>query len=369
MESISVTGMTLDEETLQMQSLVKRLSSFRGKIDDEAALSHDEKVAKRVEEELEHLEKNSRKKPGMRIAKTIRQQVIIALAHEPELNKLNAFERNEYLTKLAVNDTHSIVAKVAVRKVNVNEEKESAIWDDDPDKVLKKPLIPPRVKQVAGTTFVVLYCLFCAYYVCLFGINYGSTYTNAWMKTFFLGFIQSLAVTRPLKVAAIFFLCTRFVPQKLDIEELKAIQHYAAAAQLARRYPNLEISKIIIQKDYFPPGYNQEVHETKEKIQRIWKRYCTFENILTYMVLAVGFTLLMLPDDLQDVITEGGICVAFNYILVACGAGKLNSDFALYLLIFIIVPLVALTIYYARKLWRKVRESETFTKFTEMLES
>jgi len=322
----------------------------------------------RMEEEMEFckgqglLEKGNKKQQ----LKKIRKEVQKCIQYEEEMEFMDHTGKEEYLTEKAFKDAYPQVQKIAMKKVDVSEEKEMDIWDDDPHQRIARPLLTPLQKQYLGLFFVAGYSIFCAYYVCLFGIRFGSTYTNAWLKTFFLGFIQSLVVTRPVKIAVIFFLCLRIIPTKLDLDLIKNLPPYSAVAQIARKYPNFEISKILLDKEFYPPGYLELKEEQEEQEHKCIK--CNAERVAFGFAMVLATALLVLPDDLQDLILEGGIVVGFNYILLGCGAGKIDSDYILYLTVFGVIPLISLLLYGFYKLYQKVKQSEAFNQFTENLE-
>ena len=56
------------------------------------------------------------------------------------------------------------------------------------------------IKKILGWFFIVLFCLFTAAYICLFGIMKGNDTTKAWLLSFMVGDAQDIFIFIPIKI-------------------------------------------------------------------------------------------------------------------------------------------------------------------------
>ncbi|CAM9474989.1 unnamed protein product [Phaeothamnion confervicola] len=112
--------------------------------------------------------------------------------------------------------------------------------DEDPEPV-------PRWQSQLAWAFVVAYICGLAFYVCLFGAREGASTCDAWMIAFFLAFLQDVLIFAPLKLAFIYIFVPSLMRRRLSPNMFERIPRYAATIQVARRRPDLQVSRLILE--------------------------------------------------------------------------------------------------------------------------
>lgn len=103
-----------------------------------------------------------------------------------------------------------------------------------------------RVRHILGWFLVVSYMFITAYYVCLFGINYGASYTNAWLEGFFIALFQELSIFVPLRVLALYCILPGLTNPKIQPKRFCNIKRWSPSWHAAKSCPHLVASQLVL---------------------------------------------------------------------------------------------------------------------------
>eukprot|EP01135_Chromosphaera_perkinsii_P011125 Nk52_evm34s2340 gene=Nk52_evmTU34s2340 len=83
----------------------------------------------------------------------------------------------------------------------------------------KQRKLPPWVNWIAYV-LIFFICAFGTYVILLLGLKFGTSKSSAWLRTFFMGVVQSAIITQPLKIFVLTMLLT-FVCRKKQLAEIE----------------------------------------------------------------------------------------------------------------------------------------------------
>jgi len=182
------------------------------------------------------------------------------------------------------------------------EEEEDEIEDTDaPPKKPKYSYNNVMARHIIGWFLITGYAFIFAFYVCLFGVAHGPTLTNAWLESFFLGFIQDTFILCPLKFFTFFYVLPKLTNNHLDLKRLKNVPSYAPSVIVAERFPQLQASNLILNRMNNPIVLQISLSDRMTRV------------VQYLLILVFGF-ILLLPIYAQDRMWDGLIGVAFNFL-------------------------------------------------------
>jgi len=132
------------------------------------------------------------------------------------------------------------------RRAVVRLEADSAYEDEDEENSTDLTVKQIKFRHFVGWTFMTLYCFFTAYYICLFGIEYGASYTNSWLSSFFVAFCEDLLLFLPFKIVIFYVMMPDIATSKMDTQRMATLSPTAPALQAAQRFPYLSSSKLLL---------------------------------------------------------------------------------------------------------------------------
>jgi len=195
--------------------------------------------------------------------------------------------------------------------VHMYKEEEEEEEEDGEEEIIEDTDVAPKkpkysynnvmARHIIGWFLITGYAFIFAFYVCLFGVAHGPTLTNAWLESFFLGFIQDVFILCPLKFFIFFYVLPKLSKNEIDLVRLKHIQPYTPSVIVAERFPQLEASKLILNRAHNHIILDITLSDRMAKIVQYG------------LMVAFGF-ILLLPIYAQDRLWDGLIGVAFNFL-------------------------------------------------------
>jgi len=263
-------------------------------------------------EELRYIIKKS-----MKLENEVKDLVQRGKSAKAEALILEAAKRDSlgYLETQAIKYSAKAKSKIAVDE----EEEEQAKEDEEYKKW--KALTRQQVlrRHYIGWVVLVLYCLWNAYYTCIFGITYGARTTNSWLLSFLIGFFEDLAVLLPLKLFLLLSLFPKAAPKKIRVTRLKALPQYAPSIQLAEAHSNFQSSQLLLNrhdaasnKDLIPNDL-VEIFKFDGEL-RTFKSYMVDAQriLLKFMILFV----VVAPPITQELVVHTWASLGFNFLIV-----------------------------------------------------
>jgi len=186
-------------------------------------------------------------------------------------------------------------------------------------------------RRLLGWVCAIAYCTICAWYICLFGVNYGEDYTVGWLKAFAVGFFEDLLLLSPLLTLTVSFL-GRFISWQPSLKQLRTLaqrrdRSESAAVFAARHYPELVISKVLLDPNFVPPSSwikryhikkDDDNHDGESLAASLWKTGRFLFRVLGALLFLTVIIFLSLPTDLQGVLVEGMGVLALYYGAAYC---------------------------------------------------
>jgi len=191
-----------------------------------------------------------------------------------------------------------------------------------------------------------------AYYIILFGLNNGPVLTNSWLKSFFIGFLQDLFLYIPIKLVLFYMLLPRINSKEIDMTRLRRLPGYAPSVLVAKRFPQLLASTLILQRTGTPDESVLQnfavVLAWGTSFRQNWKRVQKIALTLLFGCI------LLLPFGVQELAWEQAIPVATNYFILNVTLFYMNTRASAFWggLAAIIVALVilALSLFFLKRL-------------------
>uniref|UniRef100_A0A7S3Y5Z2 Uncharacterized protein n=1 Tax=Heterosigma akashiwo TaxID=2829 RepID=A0A7S3Y5Z2_HETAK len=180
-------------------------------------------------------------------------------------------------------------------------------------------------RKVLGWVSLLIYCIVCGFYVCLFGVNYGEDYSVGWFKAFAVGFAEDMVLLSPM-LAVSTFIAGRALARRPSLKALRSLanrpanSHKSAVVLAAMRHPDLTVSKVLLDPFFEPPlswqkRYNLQVDTNDAK-------YCRLRRWLWGVFLFVAVAFLTLPPDIQGTLVQGSGVLALYYGAAFCFANS-----------------------------------------------
>jgi len=168
------------------------------------------------------------------------------------------------------------------------------------------------IRHVFGWILVIVYIGVLAFYVVLFGIAHGPTFTNSWFQSFFICFAESLFILIPLKYFLQFFVVPKMVMNEIDMNRLHRLPTYSVSVITADRFPELPASKLIRDRNtheliVHSADFAFKVVTKRGQWGRIWQLFEQWALIISFGLL------LLLPNIVQDTVWDTTIYLAFNF--------------------------------------------------------
>jgi len=303
-------------------------------------------------------------------AHVIEEKVLDLLESEDEL------EADLLIMQTAIRDCLSSKEKTARKWFESAKNEESSVQNSDKkddssgEDNKKKRLTYSNVKirHIIGWTIIILYCTFCAYYICAFGINHGASVANQWLYSYFTSQLQQALLNLPLKLAFLYVLFPRVYPAKIHAKTLRTLQSYAPSVQIAERYPNLRSSQILLNRANYDEATLQiERRELAEMFiykehrdkSKPWFLFAAFA--LQLIVALQIFALLMMPEFLQETQMDLGNTLGMNYcilLFVYLHQSLGNAVFWIVFTLVVVLPVVCLLVLFGYQKYQKDRRQK-----------
>jgi len=174
-----------------------------------------------------------------------------------------------------------------------------------------------KIRHVLGWTFIALYNVISAFYVCLFGIRYGPEYSKTWLNGFFVGFFEDMFLMVPLKLILVFYVLPALYPSKLDIQKVRALPDYSPSVIVAKKFPNLPSSRLVLDRE----NQNTKTIKEQELFDKLFMKktncfYLMVLSLLASIIRFAAFIILILPDWYQDLAIDTFLPMGFGYFLI-----------------------------------------------------
>jgi len=260
--------------------------------------------------------------------KLLRKYAAVALKLEAQIARHyyngNRVAAEARLLKAAHRDYLTLIEKRAIERIEQKLEGQS-ISDSKKDKTaLKESTV--RWRHAIGWLFMTVYCFFAAYYVCLFGVEYGPVTANRWLKCYFISFGQEAILFVPLKLCTLYMVIPDITSSKIDpcrLHKMRKISEFLPSVQAAKRFSTLSTSKLIlgeVQKDSASPHGHLHLHFRDFIRDRLRPAYNPFHNGAktlrrAFVFLLFGWLLLM-PFGFQDIFLEIMIAAYVGNIVI-----------------------------------------------------
>jgi len=206
-----------------------------------------------------------------------------------------------------------------------------------------KPILTQQAvfwRKVLGWVSLLIYCIVCGFYVCLFGVNYGEDYAVGWFKAFTVGFAEDMVLLSPM-MAVSTFIAGRALARRPSLKVLRSLANRpshsrkSAVVLAATHHPDLTVSKVLLDPFFEPPlswqkRYNLQVDTNDAK-------YCRLRRWLWGIFLFVAVAFLTLPPDVQGTLVQGSGVLALYYGASFCfanssGGGRKGSVYSILVL-------------------------------------
>jgi len=173
------------------------------------------------------------------------------------------------------------------------------------------------IRHTIGWMLICLYCIAHAYWIFAFAVLQGEDTAKAWLQSFFIGFLEDLLLLVPLKLLVLIYLLPLAAPQKIHPERFKKLPQHSTSVQISAQYPNLDSSKLILQRkqvqsDNVPEGYWKAFgwHEVPNtlKYRLVWMKRGLLKLLLLFIIVS--------PSFIQELLAEGSSLFGFNMTLL-----------------------------------------------------
>lgn len=181
-----------------------------------------------------------------------------------------------------------------------------------------------RIRHTMGWMFLACYLFITAYYVCLFGINYGAEYTNKWLQSFAIALSQELAFYIPLRVLILFCVLPSVTSPKIHVRRFDELQPQCASWQVAHSCPELAAAQLIVSgrlhpgagtsghlKTMFGERLTNHCLVGRDQERLVWWTKCR-----SLVMAAACWPLLYAPAALAEFFLDFCIAAAANYIFL-----------------------------------------------------
>jgi len=242
--------------------------------------------------------------------------------------KLNTLEKKQiHIMRAFISDLQpGQKKKIALKFLFAN--------SDDDDEIVEKNVL----KHTLCTIFLVLYILGTIFYIFLFGVSIGQHETILWLQVLGLSALQSIFIVKPLVIWVQFIATTSMVSVDLQdvlevlksnasaraqgleithhnmISESNFLQHLNTGCRLARVFPELPVSKVLVSlRDVDLP----------DPSEREGMKHSFMKAMGTLFLLMAAFLIAMsqIPEGIQNLVfsiifTVGTNCVLFSTFFV-----------------------------------------------------
>uniref|UniRef100_A0A7S3Y5Z4 Uncharacterized protein n=1 Tax=Heterosigma akashiwo TaxID=2829 RepID=A0A7S3Y5Z4_HETAK len=264
---------------------------------------------------------------GRLLRKVIRRDVVLTLNLQERIAQAHDYpeDQDALLFEAAWCDTMGDHMFALLHKYTVREDEDSG--SGELICCLKPQFNQQAVfwRKVLGWVSLLIYCIVCGFYVCLFGVNYGEDYSVGWFKAFAVGFAEDMVLLSPM-LAVSTFIAGRALARRPSLKALRSLanrpanSHKSAVVLAAMRHPDLTVSKVLLDPFFEPPlswqkRYNLQVDTNNTKHRRLRRRLWGISAFV-----AVAF--LTLPPDIQGTLVQGSGVLALYYGASFCFANS-----------------------------------------------
>jgi len=296
----------LEERTKKLIKLYQDEESKRTKVEHV--------FKKKVNKDAVYVAMRSKALKSKRLGERVQGLLVRQLDHEADVVILQMAQR-ECQTRF---EKKALAWYRKAKKEVIEAKEELAIFDDDEEEeeeVKKYTINQVRLRHLIGWAFICTYSAMCAFYVCLFGINYGPAYARAWLRSFFIAFCQDLVLFLTLKLLLLYVFLPWLCFSKINPHRLKNLPSYAASTQVAHQFPDLPASQLIINR-----ADPQEILEQQEAFSKLFLDNRTFKYrmfvVAASLIQVALYSIFLLPEDFQEVALDTMLPISFNYILI-----------------------------------------------------
>jgi len=235
-ESALLSKLNQAEYTLGSKGSILTSKSRRELYDEQKAWLHEADIAERVEKYKSLLMSYRRSGAerfdrGPLMNRLIRREVIKAFNLEKRMELMTRGEKNAFLLEAAWHDYLPDGEFQILEKYVLDESTRGRCFD--------LHIRWNKCRQIFGWVTLIIYNFIMAFYVCLFGIQYGESYTTGWMKSFAFGFGQDLLILSPFTIILLHVFLHLGVEKKVNVNRIQKLRFFAASRQVAGNYPDL----------------------------------------------------------------------------------------------------------------------------------